>query len=105
MLKRIHKSLIFLINIILITGLLSGCSTTNTPTNEIKDIPDVFQKVNVETGIEHIDVYVDKETNVQYFIYRDTLGNAGGGDICPRYNVDGTMYINIDSSKGVVLKR
>lgn len=34
-------------------------------------------------------LYEDSETGVQYFTWR--YGNAGG--VCPRYNADGTLYV------------
>lgn len=44
----------------------------------------------VITGHE-VDLYIDSETGVQYFVMYH--GNAGA--ICPRYNADGSLYVSV----------
>ena len=38
-----------------------------------------------------VDLYIDSETGVQYFVMN--YGNAGA--ICPRYNADGSLYVTV----------
>lgn len=38
-------------------------------------------------------VYVDNDTGINYLIFFEHLGYAGMSGICPRYNVDGTLYV------------
>ena len=45
---------------------------------------------NVTDDGHSVDLYVDPETGVQYFVMNH--GNAGA--ICPRYNADGTLYVS-----------
>ncbi len=41
------------------------------------------------TDGHEVDLYIDSETGVQYFVMYH--GNAGA--ICPRYNADGSLYV------------
>ena len=43
---------------------------------------------------EKIKEWRDKETGVHYFIYSEKLMNAGFGGIIPRYNADGSLYVD-----------
>lgn len=38
-----------------------------------------------------IDVFIDTETGVQYFV----MNTSNAGAICPRYNADGSLYVTI----------
>ncbi len=39
--------------------------------------------------------YRDNETGVHYLIYSETrIGNVSYSGICPRYNADGTLYVD-----------
>lgn len=38
--------------------------------------------------------YRDAETGVHYLVFRDTVCYGGMGGICPRYNADGTLYVD-----------
>lgn len=38
--------------------------------------------------------YRDAETGVHYFVYNHKSGYGGMGGICPRYNADGTLYVD-----------
>lgn len=44
--------------------------------------------------MDDYDIYIwtDKETGVQYIVYRDKSSYAGMGGITPRLNADGTLY-------------
>lgn len=38
--------------------------------------------------------YRDLETGVHYFVQRKSYVYAGCGGMCPRYNADGTLYVD-----------
>ena len=41
-----------------------------------------------------ISEYRDTETGVHYLVLNDSTGSGGGiGGICPRYNADGSLYV------------
>lgn len=46
------------------------------------------------TTSQDVEEYRDRETGVHYLVYRDTSSYAGMGGICPRYNADGTLYVD-----------
>lgn len=39
-----------------------------------------------------IDLYIDTETGVQYFVMNEGVSSA----MCPRYNADGSLYVTIN---------
>lgn len=41
----------------------------------------------------HISIWTDPETQVQYIVYKQSGAYAGMGGITPRLNADGTLYI------------
>lgn len=83
------KLLVGLIGCMLVF-LLTGCNTINT-SNDITDTTtsnDAMEYVgNINNEIEE---YRDSETGVHYFIFRACY-KAG---MCPRYNADGTLYVD-----------
>lgn len=42
----------------------------------------------------HVTEYRDTETGVHYLIYKYNAVCWGCGGICPRYNADGTLYVD-----------
>lgn len=48
-----------------------------------------------ESGSIFVTFYTDPETGVEYVIYRED--QAGG--ICPRYNADGSLYVEGDADE------
>ena len=42
----------------------------------------------------HLFVITDDKTGVQYIIYSEIFYRGGAGGITPRYNTDGTLYID-----------
>ena len=101
--NNLLKAFLFLFLVSSISTFMSGCGTTHD--NPPKEPQCVFQKVDIETGLDYVDVYIDTETKVQYFVYQDSTGKAGGGAICPRYNPDGSLYMETDVSQGVVFRK
>lgn len=45
-----------------------------------------------EMSSKKIYIWTDKDTGVQYVVYRDGSGYAGMGGITPRLNPDGSLY-------------
>lgn len=41
-----------------------------------------------------IELWKDPETGVEYFIYSNFAGYGVAGGMCPRYNLDGTLYVD-----------
>lgn len=50
-----------------------------------------------KTDNNHIEIWTDEETGVQYIIYSESGGYSGYGGITPRLNADGTLYMVGDS--------
>lgn len=82
-----NKKMLFFV--LLLIALLVGCGTTATA----KENTSSFE---LEYLGESCDVseYRDSETGVHYLILKDTKGYCGMGGICPRYNADGTLYVD-----------
>lgn len=40
------------------------------------------------------EIYRDSETGVNYIIYSHSGGYSGMGGLCPRYNADGSLYVD-----------
>lgn len=91
--------------VILITSLLTACQFGSTD-NDDKATKEkaLLELVSNDTGITYLDLYVDTETDVQYFIYSDNSGDNGGAAICPRYNADGTLYTGQNKKESTVLE-
>lgn len=74
--------------------LLIACS------GETTDIPEATAAETTELTMEYIgksnniEEYRDAETGVHYFVYSDWHGYGAAGGLCPRYNADGTLYVD-----------
>lgn len=44
-----------------------------------------------DPNTREIDLYVDSETGVQYFV----MNTSNAGAICPRYDADGNLYVSV----------
>lgn len=84
------KKLLLFSTISMLAGICIGaCGNTNA-----------VQASNDELEMEFIDEYYnielwkDPETGVEYFIYSDHIGYGAAGGMCPRYNTDGTLYVD-----------
>lgn len=72
-----------------------------TVDESVSDLP-VFEQTEFDilNGIiNHIYVWTDEETGVQYIIYHEKCGYAGFGGITPRLNPDGSLYVVSDDLK------
>lgn len=85
------KKILLFSTISMLIGICIGaCSNTN----------DVYASNNDDFKMEFIDEYYDielwkdTETGVEYFIYSDHIGYGAAGGMCPRYNTDGTLYVD-----------
>ena len=48
----------------------------------------------VQTENNDIEEYRDTETGVHYLVFDKSAPYKGMGGICPRYNADGTLYVD-----------
>ncbi len=49
----------------------------------------------VQACNDEVNEYRDKDTGVHYFILFESKGaNGTGGAMCPRYNADGSLYVD-----------
>ena len=74
------KRIIAVLLIVLILCLVSCTNNPGEPT--LGTIPN-----------NRIRIWTDPETGVQYIIYQEMVGKGGMGGITPRFNADGTLYI------------
>ena len=79
--KFVFVSLLFAIVVLLTFGCEFENKSNAKPTETIEPVE--------EYTSDMIRVYVDKETGVNYLLF--TEYRAGG--ICPRYDIDGHLYI------------
>ena len=78
------KKKVFILIIATIACLIFGCGET---TMAQKQSNNFMERIG---GDEFIREYVDTETGVHYLVVlRD-----GRGAICPRYNADGSLYVD-----------
>ena len=70
--------------LIIATSFLAGCGTSNN-VDAVSTVD--FSKVGTDGYFE---VFKDKETGVHYVKY----GTNYGAGLCPRYNADGSLYVD-----------
>ena len=58
---------------------LGGCDSEST-------------NIKTKESNSNIRIWTDKETGVQYVIYKEEVYKGGLGGITPRLNADGTLY-------------
>ena len=64
-----------------------------TERNRFMDEKDILEYVR--RCSRNITEYRDKETGVHYLIFAESNGSGGGyGGLCPRYNADGSLYVD-----------
>lgn len=69
---------------------LVGCNTNNT-NNDTTDTTTSNNTMEYIGNINNeIEEYRDSETGVHYFVFRAYYK----GGMCPRYNADGTLYVD-----------
>lgn len=71
----------FFLTVMILLGIVTALAIY-TVVSEVKDNQSQSGDVNIR-------FYVDPETKVEYVIYE----SGYKGNICPRYNQDGTLYI------------
>lgn len=89
------KKKLFILIMAIAMFLLIGCECLNQveakgqmPDNKIMELVDRCS----DNG--NIEEWRDTETGVHYFIYDRKSAYAGMGGICPRYNAEGTLYVD-----------
>ena len=82
------KKKVFILIITIIVCFVFGCGSTTQvkaePINYMKYIRSCFD----------IEEWKDTETGVHYLIFDKKDGYGGMGGICPRYNADGSLYVD-----------
>lgn len=77
---------------------LTGCSTDDCEPIKVNDYRDYHFTGEHTPNESYVTVITDNATGVQYIVYAQWAGwNVNGGaisGICPRYNVDGTLYVD-----------
>ena len=84
-------SLIGLLLLVLI--LVCACGSKTEAKVEEKSILERVECIKIENNYV-VDEFRDQETGVHYFIYSRESGYGGMGGMCPRYNADGTLYVD-----------
>lgn len=85
-----------LLSVLMTTALLVGCGTGPAPevTNESYTVNEVNNKVEDLSGGYDIQLYVDKETGVNYYIlYNSFIKDSTAISMVERKNPDGSLYI------------
>jgi len=114
--KRIFGAIIILFTLALI---IAGCDTsshtaatevtTEKKTTENSSLKGLIEKQEqkavdrkqkeilefVQDCNDEVSEYRDKDTGVHYFIlFQNNGANGTGGAMCPRYNADGSLYVD-----------
>lgn len=85
------KKKILLVSVLLaIVIIVAGCGETANATSQ-NESNFYLEKVGY---CKDVTEYRDTKTGVHYLIFSDTRGYAGQGGICPRYNADGSLYVD-----------
>lgn len=79
--------------VILIVILFCACGTKAEGKTEVEENY-IIKFVGYCDKRENIQEWRDTETGVHYFIYSDYAGYGYAGGICPRYNANGTLYVD-----------
>ena len=88
--KRI--GMIILCAVIVLSICASGCIEKSTVTTTKNKNPSILMDYESWNGYgAEIAVFIDPVTGINYIILREGGGRAG---ICPRYDVDGNLYIS-----------
>lgn len=73
----------------LLAGLLTCCAPNLEASGKTSNETQAIRQI----GRDHIKIWVDPETGVQYIVYKETVYKGGVGGITPRLNVDGSLYV------------
>ena len=73
---------------------ITSCDVSETIEDNAVTINEDEADIGVgEMSSKKIYIWTDKDTGVQYVVYRDGSGYAGMGGITPRLNSDGSLYV------------
>lgn len=86
-----RKILACLLSTSCIMAIIVGCSNKQTT---VKASNTGCEMEYIQKCYSDIDEYRDSETGVHYFVYCNNMGYSGAGGICPRYNADGSLYVD-----------
>ena len=90
------KKVIFSIVVILSAIFISSCGEDRVGRVEAKNEKELFELVDyfyINDDIR-IEEYRDTETGVHYFGRSIETLYSGMGGMCPRYNADGSLYVD-----------
>ena len=82
---------IVLVVAVFVSGLLIGCTSTNSQAVDIGTFNMEYLESDLINWVGDFYLYEDTETHVEYLVYK--YGSEGIA-ITPRYNADGSLYVN-----------
>lgn len=85
------KKKILLIIATVLMVLAIGCGSTEEAHGSVSASAFALEFVS---NSENVYEYRDAETGIHYLVFKDSLFYGGMGGICPRYNADGTLYVD-----------
>ena len=89
------KKKYYVLIVIFVLILVIGCGSSTKVQASTKLPNENFMiKISYRDEDGNIEEWKDAETGVHYFIYDRKSGYGGMGGICPRYNADGTLYVD-----------
>ena len=97
--NEIIKKIFMVTATILCVTSITGCDSINKviEDNAVIINPEIPEPTVGEKTDEKIYIWTDKDTGVQYVIYREKTGYAGFGGITPRLNSDGSICVTEES--------
>ena len=85
----------FMLLIAMVMVFLLGCGVSKDVDAKEKSKNNVFMEfIGYASDNMDIEEWRDTETGVHYFIYSESVYKGGCGGMCPRYNADGTLYVD-----------
>lgn len=85
------KNKFLLITIAILMIILIGCGATAKANGIVSESALELEFIGITQNVYE---YRDSETGVHYLVLNHKSGYGGMGGICPRYNADGTLYVD-----------
>ena len=77
--------------IVILTVLIVGCGSANEVHSSTSSTRFELEYLGESEDVEE---YRDSETGVHYLLYSETIYGYTSSGICPRYNADGSLYVD-----------